>query len=133
MKTLIVEDDFTSRFFLQEVLKEFGTIDVALNGKEAVKAVKKALKNGEPYQFICMDIMMPEMDGQAAIKEIRKLEEKQNILSSKGAKIFMTTALNDVKNVGQAYSSLCDEYLTKPIDKVQLVNRLRKYGLLDQE
>jgi two-component system chemotaxis response regulator CheY len=130
MKTLIVEDDFTSRFLLQEILKEYGTVHIAVNGKEAVQAVDMSLKNGQPYDIICMDIMMPEMDGQTAVQKIRKLEEAKGILSTNGTKIFMTTAHGDVKNVLKAFSSLCDGYLTKPIDKAQIAAELNKFGLI---
>lgn len=61
MKTLIVEDDFTSRLFLQEVLKEFGEIHLAVNGQEGLTAFQEALNQGKPYNLICLDIMMPEM------------------------------------------------------------------------
>jgi two-component system chemotaxis response regulator CheY len=130
MKALIVEDDFTSRFLLQEILKEFGASHIAVNGKEAVQAVELALKSGEPYQLICMDIMMPEMDGQTAVKQIRAMEESNGIISTNGAKIIMTTALCDIKNISNAYSSLCDGYLTKPIDKRLLIQELKKLGIV---
>ena len=66
MKTLIVEDDFTSRLLLQEILKRFGEIHIAVNGKEAVAAVRSAMDAGVPYDLICLDMMMPEMDGREA-------------------------------------------------------------------
>jgi two-component system, chemotaxis family, chemotaxis protein CheY len=130
MKTLIVEDDFTSRLLLQELLKIYGPSHIAVNGKEAVDAVHLALEMGEPYDLICLDVMMPELDGQEALRQIREQEEARGILSSKGAKIVMTTALGDPKNVMKAYRNLCDAYLTKPIQKVKLLEELRKLGLI---
>ncbi|MBN2333302.1 MAG: response regulator [Deltaproteobacteria bacterium] len=130
MKTLIVEDDFTSRLLLQELLKQYGPSHIAVNGKEAVEAVRTALETGEPYDLICLDIMMPEMDGQEALQQIRAQEEARNILSSNGAKIVMTTALNDLKNVSFAYQNLCDAYLTKPIEKAKLIDELRELKLI---
>jgi two-component system chemotaxis response regulator CheY len=129
MKTLIVEDDFTSRLLLQELLKHYGPTHIAAHGKEAVEAVRLALAAGEPYALICLDIMMPQMDGQQALKEIRALETAQGILAAQGAKIIMTTALSDMKNVCGAYAGLCDAYLVKPIAKDQLAQELRKLGL----
>ncbi|MFH0729999.1 MAG: response regulator [Pseudomonadota bacterium] len=129
MKTLIVEDDFTSRLLLQELLKNYGSAHIAVNGKEAVEAVHLALEMGEPYDLICIDIMMPEMDGQEALRQIREQEEARGILSSKGAKIVMTTALGDTQNVISAWRSLCDAYLIKPIQKAKLLEELRKLGL----
>jgi len=129
MKTLIVEDDFTSRLLLQELLKSYGPCHIAVNGKEAVEATAAALED-EPYDLICLDIMMPEMDGQEALRRIREQEEARDILSSNGAKIVMTTALDDIKNVSAAYQSLCDGYLTKPIQKAKLLEELRKLELI---
>lgn len=130
MKILIVEDDFTSRLVLQEFLAEYGTCHIAINGKEAVEAVRGALESGAPYDLICLDIMMPEMDGQQALKEIRELESARDILSSHGAKIVMTTAFEDIKNVTKAYTHLCDGYLTKPVQRPRLLEELRSLGLI---
>ena len=77
MKTLIVDDDFTNRLLLQEILKVHGPVHVAVNGKEAVEAVAAARDNKEdPYDLICLDIMMPEMDGQEDLKIIRADEDR---------------------------------------------------------
>lgn len=130
MKTLIVEDDFTSRLLLQEILKIYGPPHTANNGKEAVAAVREALDAGDPYDLICLDIMMPEMDGQEALRKIREEEELRGILSSNGVKIVMTTALDDPKNVIAAYQNLCDTYIIKPIQKKMLLEALRKLQLI---
>ena len=130
MKSLIVEDDFTSRVLLQEFLKPFTIAHIAVNGKEAIDVVRTALESGEPYQLICMDIMMPEMDGQSALKHIRALEEARGIFSSQGAKIIMTTALRDMKNAMTSFKGLCDAYVVKPISKAQFLEALRQLGLI---
>lgn len=131
MKTLIVEDDFTSRLLLQKFLESYGPSHIAVNGKEAVEAARLALESGEPYDLILMDIMMPEMNGMQALSEIRSLEEARGIRSSKGTKIVMVTALGDVKSISGAYSSLCDAYLVKPIEKEKLLGELRKLELIE--
>ena len=131
MKTLIVEDDFTSRLLLQELLKSYGPCHIAVNGKEAVEAVRAAVEAAEPYNFICLDIMMPEMDGHEALRRIRNEEEARGIWSTDGAKIVMTTALDDLKNVSAAYRNLCDGYLTKPIQKAKLLEILCNLKLIE--
>jgi two-component system chemotaxis response regulator CheY len=130
MHTLIVEDDFTSRLLLQAFLSRYGECHIAVNGKEALAAFRAAQESGQRYDLICMDIMMPEMDGQTAVKEIRALEEAGGTLSTQGVKIIMTTALDDVKNVVQSFKSLCDAYLFKPIDTGKLDAHLRELDLV---
>ena len=89
-----------------------------------------ALEHGLRYDLICMDIMMPEMDGREAVRQIRALEEEHGILSSSGAKIIMTTAVDDVKEVIRCFHELCDSYLTKPVDLGTLLGRMKSYQLI---
>jgi two-component system chemotaxis response regulator CheY len=129
MKALIAEDDFTSRLLLQKFLSPFGEVHVAVNGAEALEAFREAKKGGEPYGLVCLDIMMPEMDGQEVLKEIRGLEEAAGINLGQGTKIIMTTALKDRVNVMTAFREQCDAYLSKPIDRQKLVGCLKDFGL----
>jgi two-component system chemotaxis response regulator CheY len=131
MKTLIVEDEFTSRLILQAFLDGLSSVHVAVNGKEAVAAVTLALDAGEPYDLIVMDIVMPEMNGQEALQHIRKLEASRKILSRQGAKIVMTTAMRDIKSMTTAFGALCDAYLVKPVDHAELLATLRKLSLIN--
>ncbi len=130
MRTLIVEDDFTSRLLLQSYLSRFGECHIAINGKEAVEAYRASTTNGAAYDLICMDIMMPDMDGQAALAEIRALEERRGGLSTSGVKIIMVTALDDVKNVVTSFKQLCDAYIFKPVDTAQLLAHLKSFELV---
>lgn len=130
LKTLIVEDDFVCRLVMQGYLKNYGIAHMAVNGNEAMEAVRMALEEQSPYDLICLDIMMPEMDGQQALVEIRKLEKAYGIAYEQGAKIIMTTALGDMGNVMQAFKGLCDGYLKKPIIKTELFSKLTEFGLI---
>lgn len=131
MKTLIVEDDFTSRLLLQKILAPFGETHIAVNGREALSAFKSANTTETPYDLICLDIMMPELDGQEVLKEIRGMEEKKGIVPGRGVKIIMTTALGDPKNVVKALYELCNAYLVKPIDRGKLLDLVRSFGLIE--
>jgi two-component system chemotaxis response regulator CheY len=130
MKTLIVDDEFTSSLLLQQRLKPYGECHIAVNGREAVDAFRKALDEGTPYDLICMDIMMPEMDGQAALKEIRRMEEARGIISIHGVKVIMATSMDDSRDVLDAFKSLCDGYIIKPVDKTKLLDYIRAFGLI---
>jgi two-component system, chemotaxis family, chemotaxis protein CheY len=130
MRTLIVEDDFTSRILLQSLLAPYGECHIAVNGSEAVAAFRAAREHGQAYDLVCMDIMMPEMDGQTAVRKIRALEEAAGTFSTHGVKIIMTTALDDVKSVMESFMALSDAYLFKPIEKEKLLAHLEELHLI---
>jgi two-component system, chemotaxis family, chemotaxis protein CheY len=131
MKTLIVEDDFISRLLLQKLLTPYGACHQAANGREGVEAFSLALKDGQPYDLVCLDIMMPEMDGQEVLKNLRRLEKEEGVKAGHESRIFMTTAIDSMDNVMEAYyRGGCTTYLVKPIDKGRLLDALREYKLL---
>jgi two-component system chemotaxis response regulator CheY len=133
MKCLIVEDDFTARKLLQMYLSDYGDCSIAVNGNEALDAVRRALDEGQPYDLICLDIMMPEMSGQEALKAIRQLEEERGIYGLDSTKIIMTTALSDSGNVKIAFKTGCESYIAKPVKKERLVREMAKLGLVKLE
>jgi two-component system chemotaxis response regulator CheY len=130
MRTLIVEDDFTSRFVLQSFLSEYGECHVAVNGREAVAAFRAAQESSEEYDLICMDIMMPEVDGHAAVREIRALEEVTGTFSTNRVKIIITTATGDMWSVPPLIRASSDAYLLKPIHKKELLECVRELHLI---
>jgi len=130
MKALIVDDEFTSRKLLVKILSEYAECDIAVNGKEAVNAFKGALEENQPYDLICMDIKMPEMNGQEALKQIRSIEKEKNIHGYDGVKIIMTTILSDGENIRTAFKEQCESYLVKPIEKEKVVNILNEFGFI---
>jgi len=130
LRVLLVEDDFASRLLLQTFLSRYGECHLAVTGREAVDAFRASLVRGEKYDLICMDIMMPEMDGREAIRQIRDMEAARGVSSASGAKIIMTTAVSDLKEVSRCFNELCDGYLVKPIDLSKLVSQMRSYGLV---
>lgn len=130
MKILIVEDEFGSRKLLQKFLTPYGMCDMAVDGEEAVEAFAIALDENEPYDLICLDIMLPKKDGQQVLKEIREIEKGKGVFGSKGVKIIMTTALNDPKNIMEAFKSQCEAYIPKPITKQKLFEEMKGLGLL---
>ena len=130
LRVLLVEDDFASRLLLQTFLSRYGECHVAVNGREAVEAFRTAWERQQPYDLICMDIMMPEMDGREAVRHIRAMEQARGILSTYGAKIIMITTVRDIKEVIQCFRELCDAYLIKPIDLDELLSKMKTYQLI---
>ena len=130
MKTLIAEDDLTSRTLLQELLLEYGPSDAVSNGRKAVDSVEVSLRQQQPYDLICIDIIMPEMDGQQALEAIRALEAAEGTPAGHGAKIVMTTGSRDKADIIKAFQGQCDAYLLKPVGKASLMECLQKLELL---
>ena len=131
MKILIAEDDFASRKFMLRFLSKYGECDVTVDGMEAVDAFTMALDADEGYDLVCLDIMMPQLDGYQALKQIREYEKEKGISEEDGAKIIMTTALNEGRNVTKAFELGCVAYAGKPIDQDKFENVLRKLNLID--
>jgi len=130
LKILLVEDNFSDRYLIQKMLASHGEVIIAVNGIEAVRAFQEALDQNEPYDLICLDIMMPEKDGITALREIRQIEKSNNILVGRGVKIIMTTSLGSPKQVMRAFDEMCNGYLVKPIMKSQLDQLLKKFNLV---
>jgi len=84
---------------LQRILSPLGECYIAVNGKEAIESFILAKKNKEPYDLICLDILMPEMDGQTVLQQIREMEERDDISGANRVKIIMTTALDDSESI----------------------------------
>lgn len=126
MRALIVEDDFVSRMVLQKMISAYGQCETAVNGKEALEAFNLAHQEGVPYDLICLDIMMPEMNGIEALRAIREKENDMLIHPMKEAKVVMITALDTPKDVIEAfYKGGCTSYLVKPIEKEKIVKTLK--------
>lgn len=130
MKSLIVEDDFAARRLMQIYLASYGECSIAINGVEAVNAVKLAIEENAPYDLICLDIMMPIMDGMEALAKIREIEKENGIEGLDVAKVIMTTAKNLSSDVLGAFNASCESYLVKPIKKNTLLAEIEKMNLL---
>lgn len=129
MKILIAEDDLVSRKFLSKVLAKYGVCDLVVDGLEAIDAFLISIKDNEPYDLICLDIMMPKVDGVKVLKTIRDLEVQNKIYPEKRAKIIMTTALGETQVVQTSFEYGCDAYANKPIDISKLIEVMEKIGL----
>jgi len=132
MKILIADDNYASRRLLKAFLKDFGDCSFAVNGLEAVEAFRIAHENNDPFKLICLDIMMPEMDGMEALRQIRTYETEQKIPPEKLCKIVMTTALDERKDIIESFNEGCEGYLIKPVEENQITKVLVQLGLVSQ-
>lgn len=130
MRILLAEDDYVTRKFMTGFLSKYGECDVTVDGMEAVDAFLMAWEDGDPYDVVCLDIMMPVMDGYQALMGIRNIEKERNIPVEDGVKVIMATALNDERNVKMAFDMGCTVYSGKPIDQEKFEQVLAKFELL---
>ncbi len=131
LKILVAEDDFMVRQVIRDILEVYGAVDIAVNGEEAIQAFRVAWRREEPYDLICMDIMMPVMDGNEALVKIRDIEKSLGIIGPEEVKVIMVTALDDAKTVVKAYSQGgATSYIVKPIEKERLISEMRGIGLI---
>ena len=130
MKCLIVEDDVVSNKILHSFLTRFGECTTAFDGDEAVEAYQNALRLNEPYDLICMDIMMPRLDGHEALAQIRKLEQQNGVSEEQKAKVIMTTCLDDEDDIRRAFRYGRNAFMVKPIYQQSLRQEIKKLGLL---
>jgi two-component system chemotaxis response regulator CheY len=128
MKSLVIDDDKAFRMLLQKILSEFGTCHTAYDGEEGINAFRIALQDGDPYDYIFVDLVMPHMDGHQVLETIRLIERRRGIMGSDGVKIVVTTAKEDAEDCFQAYREGCEYFLVKPIQRADVVACLRELG-----
>lgn len=130
MRILIAEDDLTSRKFLFKYLSQYGECDIVVDGLEALDAFMISIKDNKPYDLICLDIMMPKVDGVKVLKNIRDIEIQKNFASDQRTKIIMTTALAETQFVQKAFEYGCNAYAAKPIDMEKFDEVLKRMELI---
>lgn len=122
MKALVVDDDLITRIVLQEILSGYAEVHSCVDGKEAVLAYRRALERGNPYDLVCMDLLMPVMGGIEALRHIRREEELFCPPGTRDTKVIITTSADDADTISQAFHELCDAYVIKPIDTEDFTN-----------
>ena len=131
-RILIVEDDMVSRKFLSKYLSRYGDCDLVVDGLEAIDAYLLAMKEGLAYDLICLDVMMPKIDGIRVLKTIRDLERQHQVPEMEASKIIMTTVLGETEIVKSAVDYGCNAYASKPIDMTKMTEVLIKIGFIDK-
>ena len=110
LRVLLVEDDFASRLLLQTFLSRYGECHIAVNGREAVDAVRSAMERGQSYDLICLDLMLPESSGYDVLEFLRR-EGKGN------TPVLMMSARSLPEDRAQAEELGATLYLIKPFTR----------------
>ena len=115
-KKILLVDDSSTTLMMEKMILQKGPFEVvtAVNGEEAVQ---KALE--ENPDLILLDIVMPVMDGFEACRKLRRTAE------TSATPIIMVTTRGEVKNIEQGYSAGCNDYVTKPINGLELMTKIK--------
>ncbi len=114
-KILLVDDSRTS-IFLERTLLHGCPYDL-IEAADGAQALEKA--NAERPDLILMDMMMPRMDGLAALRELRASPATRSI------PVIMVTTRSESDRVEAAYQLGCSDYVTKPVDQRELLKKIR--------
>jgi CheY-like chemotaxis protein len=117
-KRILVVDDSKTALMMTTMIVNKGAYDVVTAG-DGEEGVQKAL--ADKPDLILMDVMMPKMDGFEACKRLRSQEPTRDI------PIIMVTTRGELTNVEIGYEAGCSDYVTKPINSVELLTKIRNY------
>lgn len=121
-KIIVAEDNELNMEIISTMLEIQGlVVTKAFNGKEALEIFEKSEE--DEYKVILMDIMMPEMDGLEATRQIRKLPKED----AKNVKIVAMTANAYEQDEKKSYAAGMDKHMIKPIDSKELFTVLNTY------
>ncbi len=117
-KILIVDDEPVNRRVLQNYLTLAGyQVQESVDGKSALKRIEE----GEKFDLILLDIMMPGMSGFEVCEEIRKQYMASEL------PIVLLTAKNRVSDLVAGFNAGANDYLTKPFSKNELISRIKTH------
>ncbi|WP_273692228.1 response regulator [Ketogulonicigenium vulgare] len=120
-RILVVEDDVRNIYALTGVFEPHGVhVQIARNGREALEALGRSADSASPkIDLVLMDVMMPEMDGLTATREIRRIPQWKNL------PIIMLTAKAMADDQAQCLAAGANDYLSKPLDVDKLLSLTR--------
>jgi phosphoserine phosphatase RsbU/P len=131
VRILVVDDQEDSRDLTEGALLSAGYANIvtATSGWEALKMldVGGTTDDAPPVDVMLLDIVMPEMDGVEACARIRNDERYADL------PIIMVTSLDDANSLANAFVAGATDYVTKPVNRVELIARVRAALRLKQE
>lgn len=130
MRSLVIEDDPTSRLFLQRFLERYGEVVVAGDGQAGLYQFYEGLEHNQPFELVCLDLSMPNMDGMKALTLMRQAEDQRGIYGDVGARIVVVTSSTESKTILQSFRAGCAAFLSKPFDVGKLKKQLKDFGLI---
>lgn len=129
MRILLVDDEAVSLKKLDTIMSQLGDTLPVLSGADAIEAFKQAWADWRPFDLLCLDVSMPEVDGTEVLYEVRRLEKEKSVEEDKRIKILMVTSHSDRDTVMTCVQAGCDGYIFKPFNFTTLMDKLESIGL----
>ena len=114
-KILLVDDSATTHLWIKLILNK--SAYEMVSARDGEEGVEKAL--AENPDLILMDVVMPRMDGFAACRRLRLHD------ATRQTPIIMVTTRSEARNVEQGFQAGCSDFITKPIDGLELLSKVR--------
>lgn len=115
-KKILLVDDSSTVLLMERMILSKSDYDV-VTARDGLEGLEKA--RAERPDLILMDVVMPRMDGFEAVRQLRKEENTRKI------PVIMVTTRGELKNVEAGYESGCNEYVTKPINGLELLAKVK--------
>lgn len=129
-KILIVEDNPIASLLQKSIMSTFGVSDAVSDGVTALELFRLSLKENSPYDIILLDLVMPGIGGADVLKQIRELEEQNNIKGLERTKVITLTTSRDSSTLMDLFRAETDAYIIKPLTKDKIEKELKNIGLI---
>jgi CheY-like chemotaxis protein/nitrogen-specific signal transduction histidine kinase len=117
---LLADDAPDNRRLISALLRRSGaSVDVVENGQQAIDKALNAVKEGQPYDVVLMDMVMPEKDGFTATRQLRE--------AGYTGRIVALTANEGSGARQECLAAGCDDYATKPVDRDALIGVISRW------
>jgi HD-like signal output (HDOD) protein/FixJ family two-component response regulator len=124
MKILVVDDELVSRVKMKKILESLGTCIEAESGRQALDEFMGSWEKGEHFDFVTLDISMPDIDGTRVLQQIREFEESKNVSQEMKVRIFMVTAQTEKDIIVSCIQAGCNDYIMKPFTREIVLKKL---------
>ncbi len=124
-KVLIVDDDIKIIELLSACIDQAGyKCQPAFSGKEAIGLFIYNIDT-DPFSLVILDVVMAEIDGFGVLETIRREEQLRGIPYGKGVPVIMLTGYKSTYM--QSFSKGCDDYIIKPVDTAELIEKIKHH------
>ncbi len=131
LKALIVDDNESQCLLLGHYLKGLCSCDAVQDGASAVVLFRQALRQGEPYALLLMDLDLPYLNGYQAMRHMRALEDEHGYFPPHVCRFIVVSSLGSAFTVSaDSDGCLVDTYFTKPLSQADLLRKVKALSVL---